>query len=60
MAHNADQVDPMAGEGLGAPADPCVTLAKPVIGPAFPLHVPVAWGTQPEFCVRFYLTLGKL
>lgn len=43
MAHNADQVDPMVGEDLGAPGDPCAILAtRSEIDPAFPLHVPVA------------------
>lgn len=60
MAQNADQVDPMTGERLRAPGHPCVTLATgPEIGPAFPRHVPRAWGHK-QLCIRFYLTLAKL
>lgn len=43
-AHNADQADPMDGKGLGAPEDPCETLAtRSEKDPAFPLHEAVAW-----------------
>lgn len=40
MARNADQADPMAGEGLRVASETLATKSEE--GPAFPLHVAVA------------------